>query len=84
MLQDRPVEEGLVPVLQRHHEDVPMEVGGLGPEVPHDPLELLLDGEGPGGQQAPKTEHVALGGREGGALVESRILEQVEAALGWK
>ena len=74
-------DRGVVPVLQGDHEDVALEVRGLGPEVVHHPAELLLDGEHPWGQQPLQAERGALLGREGGALVLPRVLEQVQPPL---
>ena len=83
MVHDRAIEERLVPVLQGDHEDVALEVRGLGAEVVHHPAELFLDGEDPRGQQPLQTERGALLGRESGALVLPRVLEQIQAALAW-
>ena len=42
---------------------------------------LLLDGQHPWGQQTPEPERVALGPGEGSPLVESRVVQQIEAVL---
>ena len=79
VLDEEPVEQRLVAVLERGQADVPLEVIGLAPDVLELQRDLLVDRRHARRQQAVQAKGVALTGREGRALVEERTRHQVVA-----
>ncbi len=81
VIAKQPVEKCLVAILKRDEIQVAVDVIGLPLEVFVDPGELLLDGQARRRQQTVDFELDALGGREAGALVQNRIIEQRPASF---
>ena len=75
-----PVEQGLVPILERRQTDEALEIVGLAAHVLELERDLLLDRGDAGGQQTAKGERVALLVGEGRALVEQRLADEVATA----
>ncbi len=80
VLDEEPVEQGLVAVLEGGQPDVPLEVVGLAPDVLELQGDLLVDRRHARRQQTVQAEGVALAGREGRALVEERMRHQLVPA----
>ena len=76
MLLHQPVEKGLVAVLQGGEEDVLLERIRFAAVIAVDAMQLLLDREHPGRQQAAQAQRIALALGEGRTLVEQRIGQQ--------
>ena len=79
ILEQHPVEQGLVAVLEGDQGDVAVQVGGVLAQVLEHPLHLLLHGVHPRRQQAAQAERLALRLGEGRALVQGRVAEQGHA-----
>jgi hypothetical protein len=77
MPHQRTIEQRLVPVQQSGEIEVLVERAVCAMEVVEDPLLLLREGQNSRRQQAPKAERVALDLREGGALVEAGIVQEI-------
>ena len=76
------VEERLVGVQQLDQEDVSFQVGGLLAELLQRALDLRLFGVHRGGEKPGQAQRLALGLGKGGRLVELRVAQEVDAALG--
>ena len=77
VVADDAEEQRLVAVVQRGQRDVLVEVVGQPPQVLEEARDLLLLREHDVGQQPAQAQRVAFLLREGSALVESRIVQQV-------
>ena len=82
VLEDEPVEEGLVPVVERGQVDELLEVAALGLEALVGALHLLLDRAHRRGHEAVEVQLVPLPLGEGRALVRERVEQQRPALLG--
>ena len=83
VLDEEPVEQGLVAVLEGGQSDVPLELIGLAPDVLQFEGKLFVDRRHTRWQETMQAEGVALAGRKCRALVEASIRDQlVPAALG--
>src|SRR5258706_209643 len=82
MLDQHPVEERLVPVLQGREADVALERIRLPRDVAVGAPHLLLEGADGVGQQPLEAESAPLFAREGGALVVHGMAEELRAAVG--
>jgi hypothetical protein len=80
MIQDDAVEEDLVPIVKRGQVQVLVDVRFVAVKVFEDFLCLLLLREHARGQQSPQTELVSFGLRERRSLVESRVMQKVNAS----
>ncbi|HET6713463.1 MAG TPA: hypothetical protein VFI59_07120 [Actinomycetota bacterium] len=79
MIDEHPVVQGLVPVLQRGQADEALEVVGLAPQVLHLERDLLLDRRDADGKQSAKPEAISLFLGERGVLVQQGVFEQLHA-----
>ena len=79
VLDEEPVEQRLVAVLEGGQSDVPLEVIGLAPDVLQLEGKLFVDRRHTRWQQTVQAEGVALIGREGCALVEKGTRHQLVA-----
>ncbi len=80
MVEQQPVEEVLVAVLQRRQSDVALQRVDLARELGVDALGLLVLRADDRRQQALEPEGATLPGGEGGALVEERLAKDLDAA----
>ena len=80
VLDEEPVEERLVAVLECCQSDVPLEVIGLAADVLELQPDLLVDRRQAWRQQTVQAKGVALADRECGALVQERIRDQIVPA----
>ena len=81
VLDEQPIEERLVAVLERREPDVLLEVVlPLPPQMLELEGHLLVDRENPRRQEPAQTEPVAFVVVEGEILVEDRVREEVYAA----
>ena len=80
VLDQQPVEQGLVAVLQRREADELLQVVALDPQTLQLQLDLLLDGHVPGRHKPPDAHLVALPGRERAVLIASGIAKQPQPA----
>ena len=80
VLDEEPVEERLVAILERGQADVPLEVVGLAADVLELEPDLLVDRRHAWRQQAVQAEGVALAVGECRALVQQRISDQIVPA----
>ena len=80
VLDKESIEQGLVAVLECGESDKPLEVICLAPDVLQLEGDLLVDGRHTSRQQAVQAKGVALPWREGCALVEERLRDQVVPA----
>jgi len=81
VLDEHPVEEGLVAILEGGQPDEPLEVVALAPVLLDLQLHLLLDREHPHREEPVQAERVALPIGERRVLVQERVLEQLGAAV---
>ena len=77
VIDEQPVEECLIAVLQRGETDVLLEVVSLAAEMFELEGDLLLDGHGSPRQQAAESERRPLVGGESSVLVDRRAVEQL-------
>ena len=82
MVEQHPVVQGLVAVVQGLQEDVPLQVVLLAVEVLHRPAHLVVDAHHLVRDHAADTQGVPLAVREPGPLVQHRIGQELLAALG--
>ena len=73
-------EQRLVAVVQRVERDVFFQIVGQAAQIDQYALDLLLHRKHMRGQEAAQSQRVALGFREGSALVQQRIAQQRHAA----
>ena len=78
VVEEEPVEEGLVPVLKRREEQVAMDVIGHLAVVLERPLLLFLRSRDGVREETLEAEGLALLTREAGAFVQERVLEKRE------
>ncbi len=76
IVDEQPVEQGLVAVLERREADVALEVVGLAPDVLQLEGDLLVDRRHARRQQAVEAEGIPLAGGEGRALVEQWLCDK--------
>lgn len=81
MIPQDTVEEVLVAILERGEPDVSLQGIGLAGDVLVDAAGLLLDGVGRPRQEALQTERAPLLAREGAALVEHGLGEELRAPV---
>ena len=81
VLDQDPIEERLVAVLQRREPDEALEIVALSPDVLELEADLLVDRGHPRWQQAAQAENVPFGLVEAGVLVQERLLEKLGAGL---
>ncbi len=82
VLDQHPIEEGLVSVLERRQTDELLEVINLAPDLLHLERALLLDRHHARGQEPMQSKQVALTFGERGILVQERVLEQLGPPVG--
>jgi hypothetical protein len=80
MIDDRLVEEGFVPILERHQEDVTLDIGRFPIAVLDVARDLFFLGLDPGWQQTVKTQTISLFLGERRASIEARIVENVASS----
>jgi len=80
MIDEQPVEQGLVAVLQRREADVLLQVGRLGPQMLKLKRDLLLDRGAAPGQQPAQAEFRALCLGKCRVLVEQRPAKDLGTA----
>jgi hypothetical protein len=81
VVDQQPMEERLVAVLQSGQPDVPLQVVGLATQVFQLQGHLVLDRRHAEGQQTPQRHPVALGMREGGVPVQARLGDECVASV---
>ena len=79
VVHDHPVEEGLLAVLERDQVDELLDVARLAMDVFQHARHLLLQGGHAGRKQPAQAQSVTLLFREGGSLVDVRIMQQVDS-----